>query len=221
MALLWDVKWTLLSATIVTAKIFVLSAILAVILSLIFGLAAISRFRIIRYASLTYGEIFRGVSLVVQLFWLYFVLPLFGVTLSATTASVLGVGLCFGAYGAEVVRASLLSIADGQRQAAAALGFPPYLSLSLIEIPQALKIMLPPMANLLVLILKSTSVTALITVPELSFTASALNANLGASVAVFAYVMFAYYMMAKIILIIMRRFESRLERTNTLRGDQA
>jgi len=79
-----------------------------------------------------------------------------------------------------------------------------------VELPQAHLIMLPSLGNLLVLILKSTSVTALITVPELAFTANALNSNFGANLAVFGYVLAAYYVVARIILFVTRRLETRL-----------
>jgi polar amino acid transport system permease protein len=200
MTLLWDVRWLLLQATWTTAKLFALAAVLALALSLVFGVARVSKSPWLAWTSLVFGEVFRGVSLVVQLFWLFFVLPMLGVSLSATAAAVLALGLCFGAYGSEVVRTALLAIPDGQRQAAHALGLSRLKTLALVELPQALVIMLPPMGNLLVLLLKSTSVTALITVPELAFTASALNSNMGVSLAVFAYVMAAYYVLGRCVL---------------------
>lgn len=210
MNLLWDVRWLLLQATFTTAKLFVLSALLALALSLLVGIARVSPRRWLDWSALIFGETFRGISLVVQLFWIFFVLPLFGLTLSATTAAVLALGLCFGAYGSEVVRASLSSVHKGQRQAAVALGMSPLLSLILVELPQALLTMVPPFGNLLVLLLKSTSVTALITIPELTFTASALNSNVGASLAVFGYVLAAYYVMGRTVLAGTNWLEHRL-----------
>ena len=210
MSLLWDVRWLLLQATWTTAKLFVLASLLAVALSLALGVARASNSRWLTWPSLVFGEVFRGVSLVVQLFWLFFVLPILGISLSATTAAVLALGLCFGAYGSEVVRTSLLAIPDGQRQAAYALGLSRFKTLAYVELPQALVIMLPPMGNLLVLLLKSTSVTALITVPELAFTASALNSNVGASFTVFGYVMAAYYLLGRCVLFGTNWLEQRL-----------
>jgi polar amino acid transport system permease protein len=200
MTLVWDVRWLLLEATFTTAKLFVLSAILALVIAFLVGVARISSRKWLSWSALVFGEVFRGISLVVQLFWIFFVLPMFGVSLSATTAAVLALGLCFGAYGSEVVRASLLSVPEGQRQAALAVGLSPLLTLILVQLPQAFATMIPPFGNLSVLLLKSTSVTALITIPELAFTASALNSNVGASLAVFGYVLAAYYVMGRIVL---------------------
>lgn len=209
---LWNVKSVLWEATLTTARIFILAALLSIALSIVIGLARLSAHRWLNWTALVFGEAFRGVSLVVQLFWIFFVLPFFGLTLSASTASVLALGLCFGAYGSEVVRAAMLAVPKGQREAAYALGLTKLAALTHVEFPQAFKIMLPPMGNLLVLVLKSTSVTALITVPELSFTANALNANLGASLAVFAYVMAAYYVMSRAVLWATGSMEHRLRR---------
>lgn len=210
MSLLWDVRWTLLQATATTATLFLLSSVLALVLSLLIGLARLSSNTWLSWAALVFGETFRGVSLVVQLFWIFFVLPLLGITLSATTAAVIALGVCFGAYGSEIVRASIQAIPRGQRDAAAALGLSKLQALMMVELPQALLIMLPALGNLLVLILKSTSVTALITVPELAFTANALNSNFGANMAVFGYVMAAYYVVARVILLGTNRLERRL-----------
>ena len=200
MNLLWNVRGVLFEATLNTLSLFVFSSILAIVLSLLVGVARTSTNKWFSWTALVFGETFRGISLVVQLFWIFFVLPLFGITLSATAAAVIALGLCFGAYGSEIVRASLLAVPKGQREAARALGLSPLRTFVLVELPQAMLIMLPPMGNLLVQVLKSTSVTALITVPELAFTASALNSNHGSSIAVFGYVILVYYVLSRLIL---------------------
>jgi len=210
MTQLWDTRWVLLAATGATARIFLYSAVLALALSFVAGVARSASPRWVRWAALVYGELFRGVSLVVQLFWLFFVLPLLGVTLSPQSAAILGLGLCFGAYGAESVRVALAAVPAGQLQAAQALGLSRRQAFFKVELPQALPVMLPPLGNLMVMALKATSVTAMITVPELTFTANALTANLGASAAVFAYVGLAYYAMAKLVLWISRGLERRV-----------
>lgn len=207
---LWQARWVLIEATWVTFQVFVVSALLALCLSFLVGLAQTSHSRVIRYLGFAYGEFFRGISLVVQLFWLYFVLPLFGLTVSAFTASVLGLGLCFGAYGADVVRSGMLAVPSGQREAAATLGLKPLPILVIVELPQALLLMLPPFGNLMVQLLKSTSVTALITIPELTFQAAALNNNMGPSLGVFGFVMMAYYVMSSGVLLLVGMAERRL-----------
>lgn len=109
-----------------------------------------------------------------------------------------------------MVRAGLLALPKGQREAAQALGLTRYQSFVFVELPQAVPILLPPLGNLLVLVLKSTSVTALITVPDLSFVSNALSANLGVSMAVFVYVIAVYYVLAQCVLSLTARIEKRL-----------
>lgn len=196
----WAQRGVLIAATATTWEIFTLATLLALVISFVAGIASVASNPVIRRVALIYGEAFRGISLVVQLFWIFFVLPFFGVTVSAVQAAVLGLALCFGAYGAETIRAGLLAVPRGQQQAAQALGLTRFQSFLSVELPQAMATFLPPLGNLLVLILKSTSVTALVTVPELSFVSNALSANLGVSLAVFAYVLAVYYITAQLIL---------------------
>ncbi|HVX74897.1 MAG TPA: amino acid ABC transporter permease [Bradyrhizobium sp.] len=203
----WSAHSVLLHATLVTAQLFAMSAVVAVILALVFGLALNSTRAPIRVGARIWCELFQGVSLTVQLFWFFFVLPLFGVTLPAVGAAVVALGICFGAYGADTVRSALQAVPRGQWEGAAALGLRPVTTFTSVILPQAFRIMLPGLGNLALLILKSTSVTALITIPELSFQAAAITNNFGASISVFAYVIFAYYAMAKIVIAMTRQIE--------------
>ena len=95
---------TLLLGTVTTLKVLVCATILYLIISIIFGLMRISNSSIIQGIATVYIEFFRGTSLLVQLFWFYYVLPFFGISLEAFTAGVVAIGMNFGAYGAEIVR---------------------------------------------------------------------------------------------------------------------
>ena len=116
---------TLLLGTVTTIKVLVCSIILYVIISMIFGLMRLSKNPIIQGTATVYIEFFRGTSLLVQLFWAYYVLPSFGISLEAFTAGVAALGLNFGAYGAEIVRGGILAVPKGQWEAAHALNFSP------------------------------------------------------------------------------------------------
>lgn len=217
---LWAVRGVLLQATLSTIDIFIFSALVAIVISFVVGLWRLSPNKWLNWIPLVFGETFRGISLVVQLFWIFFVLPFFGITLSPIVAAVMALGLCFGAYGSEIVRAAMAAIPRGQREAALALGLSPPLTLMLVELPQAFAIMLPPFANLLVLLLKSTSVTALITVPELTFETSALSSNFGVNIYIFGYAMFAYYVLSRLIFWIAAILEHRMTvKTPKLAGE--
>ena len=94
----------MLLGTVTTVKVLICATILYVIISIIFGLMRISKNRIIQGIATVYIEFFRGTSLLVQLFWFYYVLPFFGISLEAFTAGVVAIGMNFGAYGEKILR---------------------------------------------------------------------------------------------------------------------
>ena len=148
-----------------------------------------------------YIEFFRGTSLLVQLFWAYYVLPFFGISLEAFTAGVVALGLNFGAYGAEIVRAGILAVPRGQWEAAHALNFTPSKRIKRIIIPQIFPIILPPAANLTVELLKATALVALVTVVDLTFEAKQINSITWLSAQCFGTALLIYYIMARFVLV--------------------
>lgn len=140
-----------------------------IVLSLIAGLALRSPSRIVRGISRVYVEIFRGTSEVVQLFWLYFVLPvLVGFQLVPMFAGILVLGLNHGAYGAEIVRGAVNSVPRAQFEGAVALNLTPAQRMRRVILPQAFVEMLPPFNNLFIQLLKSTALLSFIAVPEMA-----------------------------------------------------
>ena len=192
---------TLLLGTVTTLKVLVCSIILYVILSMIFGLMRLSKNPIIQGTATVYIEFFRGTSLLVQLFWVYYVLPFFGISLEAFTAGVVALGLNFGAYGAEIVRGGILAVPKGQWEAAFALNFSPSKRMKNIIIPQIFPIILPPAANLTVELLKATALVALVTVVDLTFEARQINSITWLSVQCFGTALLIYYFISRFILV--------------------
>ena len=192
---------TLLLGTVMTLKVLVCSIILYVIISMIFGLMRMSKNPIIQGTATVYIEFFRGTSLLVQLFWVYYVLPFFGISLEAFTAGVVALGLNFGAYGAEVVRGGILAVPKGQWEAAFALNFSPFKRMKNIIIPQIFPIILPPAANLTVELLKATALVALVTVVDLTFEARQINSITWLSVQCFGTALLIYYFISRFILV--------------------
>jgi polar amino acid transport system permease protein len=191
-----EARWVILSGALVSLRIFALSVLFAAAIALPLGIMRQSRNTFVRNAALCWVEFFRGISTVVQLFWLYFALPFFGISLTAETAAVIGLGLVHGAYGSEVVRGAMQSIGRDQWEAATALGFSRRTTLFSIILPQAFVAMLPPLGNSLVLLLKGTSIASIITVPELTFQSTLIVTRTYAVVPVFACVLFVYYAIA-------------------------
>lgn len=159
----------LLQGAAVTVKITALAALLALTLAFGAGLLRLSPVRLLRWAAALYVEVFRGTSLLVQLFWLYFVLPLppFRIELSPFTVAVIGLGLNIGAYGAEVVRGAILAVPISQYEAATALNLSPYRAWRDVIIPQAIPPILPALGNYLVAMFKDTPLLSAIAVVEL------------------------------------------------------
>lgn len=187
----------LLSGVSVTLSLFLMSAILGISISLLMGLMKLSRKRILRGVAITYIEIFRGTSLVVQLFWIFFVLPLFGLTIEKFAAGCIAIGMNIGAYGAELVRGGILSVPKGQWEASIAINLSPAQRMWRIILPQALVNMLPPWGNLMIELLKGTALVSLISVTDLMFEAKQINASTFLSAQVFGSTLIIYYVLAR------------------------
>ena len=186
--------------TIVTVQQTVLAALLAVAIALLMGLMKLSKLVLVRYVATTYIEIFRGTSLLIQLFWIFFVLPLFGITLEKFTAGFIAVGMNLGAYGAEVVRGAIISVPRGQYEVAIALNLSPYKRMTRIILPQALLAMLPPWGNLFIELLKGTALVALISVTDLMFEARQINGSTFLSAEAFGTALIIYYLLARLLI---------------------
>jgi polar amino acid transport system permease protein len=202
----------LLEGALVTVQITAAACALAVLWGLIAGLAKMSPFWPIRWIAITYIEIFRGTSALVQLFWLFFVLPHFGVRIDPIPVAILALSLNVGAYGAEVVRGSILAVPKGQYEAAIALNMSPYIRMRRIILPQALVGMIPPWGNLFIELLKATALVSLITVSDLTFKAYQLNQATLRTVEIFLLVLVMYLAIALIITLFMRGLERHLRR---------
>jgi polar amino acid transport system permease protein len=192
--------------------VFVFSFLLAAILALPLGVLRQSRNATVRVIATCWVEFFRGVSTVVLLFWLYFALPFFGISLPAELAAIIGLGFVHGAYGSEVVRGAMQSIHRDQWEGATALGFSRRETLRTIIVPQAFLDMLPPLGNSLVLLLKGTSIASIITVPELTFQSTLIVTRTLAVAQVFICILLIYYVIAMLTMMIVRKFERRLGR---------
>jgi polar amino acid transport system permease protein len=157
-------------------------------------------------------ELFRGSSALVQLFWAFYVLPLFGLTLPPLVCGVLVLGLNQGSYMSEVVRAGLEAVPKGQREAAVALGLPARYRLFRIVLPQALPLMVPPFGNELITMLKFTALVSLVTIQDLSFRASLIGDTLGQSGPIFGLTIVVYFVLALILGGLVRLLERAVAR---------
>ncbi|WP_187968990.1 ectoine/hydroxyectoine ABC transporter permease subunit EhuC [Aquibium microcysteis] len=190
----------ILSGTLVTMLLTVLATVLAVAVALAAGLMRMSKNGLVSGVATVYIEIFRGTSLLVQLYWIFFVLPLFGITLEKFTAGFVAVGMNLGAYGAELVRGAILSVPKGQWEAALALNMSPARRMRRVILPQALLIMLPSWGNLLIELLKGTALVALIAVADLMFQVKQINGTTFLSAQTFGTALIIYYVIARFMI---------------------
>ncbi len=186
----------LVDGALTTIGITVLTAPFAFMIAFIAGLARLSHTRSVAFAATVYVEFFRGTSLLVQLFFMFYVLPLVGVELSPWTTGVSTLALNFGAYGSEVVRGAFLGIPKGQIEAGLVLQMPPRTILRRVLLPQALLLMLPPFGNQLIELLKATSLLSLITIPDLAFAGNSLILTTGQVTTVYFLLLIIYFLIA-------------------------
>ena len=199
--------------TVLTVVQFLLATVVAVVVAVLFGLMRLSRNPGVRGVATVYIEIFRGTSLLVQLFWIFFVLPLFGLNLDKFVAGFLAVGLNMGAYGAELVRGAIRAVPKGQWEAAVALNMTDRKRMWRVILPQALVIMLPPWGNLVIEILKGTALVALISVADLMFEVRQINIATFLSVQAFGTALIVYYVLARFFVTpVMRALERFMSR---------
>jgi polar amino acid transport system permease protein len=199
----------LLEGALVTIEITIAGCALAVVMAVLAGLARMYGPRPIRWLAVAYIEFFRGTSALVQLFWLFFVLPHFGITLPPLAVGIAALGLNVGAYGAEVVRGAVRAVPRGQWEATTALNMSRVEALRRVILPQALVAMIPPWGNLFIELLKATALVSLITISDLAFKAQQMNQTTFRTVEIFSIVLVFYLAMASLITIGMRALEQR------------
>mgnify|MGYP003575587007 CR=1 FL=1 len=202
----------LLAAARVTAEISSLGFVLALVLAA--WLIAMHRSRVAPLKTAANGivQFLRAVPLLALLLALYFGLPSFGITLSGYWAGVLGLGLQGAAYVAEVLRGGLDSVHRGQREAGLAAGLSPFQVFTAVVLPQALRVMLPPLVNCYVSLLKDSSLCALIATDELMLAARAMSSEYFLPLHIFVLVGLIYFVIAFPLSMCSRLLERKLSR---------
>jgi polar amino acid transport system permease protein len=195
----------------ITISVLLASAIFAYLMAFIAGLCRLSKNIIIRKFTGFYVEVFRGTSLIVQLFWLFYAVPmLFGIELGSNWwIGVIAIGLNYGAYLSEVVRGSILSVAKGQTEAATALNMSSFKRMRLIIFPQAVRMMLPEFGNYTIQILKGTSLVSLIGMNDILYHGDIIrSSNLSQAPLVYFLVLVFYFIIALPLIWLTRKGES-------------
>ncbi|WFP16346.1 amino acid ABC transporter permease [Citricoccus muralis] len=194
---------------LVTIQLTLISGVLAFVVSVVLGLMAGSPRKLLRIPARIIIEFFRGTSLIVQLVWLYYVLPLFGPSLDAFAVGIFALTINYGAYGAEAVRASLTSVPKGQWEATVALSMSWPHKIRRIIFPQAWALMIPSLTNLWVHLLKGSSIVYIIGLSEFTFELIQLNRTTDWFFALAVVGLIGYFLFALLLTQLMRLIEAR------------
>ncbi|EEG79018.1 amino acid ABC transporter permease [Dethiobacter alkaliphilus] len=202
----------LLQGMWMTIMITVGGVALGFVLGILFGLGRISKNKIIFALSTTYVEIIRGTPILVQIFFIYFAMPiLLGSRISNITAAIAAIAINSGAYLAEIVRGGIQSIDKGQTEAGRTIGMTPFQTMRYIIWPQAFKRIIPPMGNQFIISLKDTSLLSVIAVADLTRRGQTIIAVNYRSVEIWGTVALLYLTMTLTISFVLRRMERRLD----------
>ena len=185
------------------------SLILSTVLGLIWALLRVSGVRALAGLSAGLINLIRGIPIIVLLFYLYFVMPDFGIALSALQAAIIGLGLAYSAYQAENFRAGIEAIDRGQIEAAQAIGMGWWLTMRRVILPQAIRIVLPPYGNIMIMLLKDSSQASTITVAELALQGKLIASSTFKNTSVFTLVALMYLTMSIPLILLVRHFEKK------------
>ncbi|WP_439889576.1 ectoine/hydroxyectoine ABC transporter permease subunit EhuD [Ralstonia sp. 25C] len=200
----------LLKGAVVTVEVTVLSFLLSSVIGLGLALMRLSPIKAVSTAGATIVNIIRGLPIIVQLFYIYFVLPDIGIQLTAFQAGVIGLGIAYSAYQAENFRAGIEAVDPGQREAAQAMGMRGALIMRRVILPQAFRIALPPYGNTLVMMLKDSSLVSTITVAEMTRAGQLIASSTFQNMTVYTLVALLYLVMSLPLVFGLRRLERHM-----------
>ena len=211
----WDVVWAnmpfLLSGVQQTLLISAITLVASVIVGMIIALADMSPIRPIRFVGYAFGEIVRNTPILVQLLWVYYVLPIvFDISIDAFTACIIGLTIYSSAFISEIYRAGIQSVPRGHREAATVLGMSPLDAFIRIVLPQAMRATLPPLAANFVQLIKYSSLAAVISVSEVTRRGMELSSSTFRPMEIFTFIAVVYFIICWPLAQSIRIWEKRL-----------
>jgi len=200
----------LLQGCVMTVELTVITLVIGTVLGILFALMRLSSNIVVSQISNFYTWIFRGTPMLLQLFFFYYGLPSVGITMTPFQAAIAGLGLNSGAYMSEIIRGGIVSIDKGQFEAAKALGFSYTETMRKIILPQTFKVIIPPVGNEFITILKDTSLVSTISMVELMRTAQQMYASTFKPIEIFATAAVLYLIMTTVFTTIFSVYEKKL-----------
>ncbi|MGQ2928817.1 MAG: amino acid ABC transporter permease [Neoaquamicrobium sediminum] len=199
----------LLQGVGITIALTLAALVISTLLGLVWALMRYSGIAPLVFVSKAIVNTVRGIPILVQLFYIYFVLPEFGIDLSAFQAGALGLGLAYSCYMAENFRAGLEAIDKGQIEAAQSIGMKWSLMMRRVVLPQAIRTVLPPYGNTMIMLLKDTSQASVITVAELTMRGKLVASSTFDNMTVYTLVALLYLALSVPLVILASYLERR------------
>ena len=190
------------------------SLFLSTVLGLVWALMRVSGIGVLDKGATLFVNFIRGIPIIVQLFYIYFVLPDMGITLSAMQAAIIGLGIAYSAYHSENFRAGIEAIDHGQIEAAQSIGMGWWMIMRRVILPQAIRIILPPYGNIMIMMLKDSSQASTITVAELAMQGKLIASSTSKNTSVFTMVAIMYLCMSLPLMALVRWMEKRFSAGN-------
>ena len=201
-------KEAILKGVLMTLELTAVSLIAGTVLGLIVALVKISKHSIARAVGVLFVELFTSLPLLVLLIWLFYVLPILtGITISALITAMVGLSLNLAGFSAEIFRAGIMAIPRGQTEAAIMLGISKWKTLQQIVLPQAIRIILPPLSGRYIETIKLTSLASVIAVDELLHTGQNLISVSFRPLEVYTVIALIYLAIIIPLTLVLRRFE--------------
>ncbi|PZV34673.1 amino acid ABC transporter permease [Mesorhizobium kowhaii] len=204
----------LLTGAVITVIVTVGGFIGSVVLGILFGAFSTSQSLLLRAVAHIYVEIFRGLPLLTVLFIIFFGLATIGIRLDPISAAITGFSINGGAYLSEVFRAGIQSIHKGQSEAALSVGMTRMMAFRYIILPQSIRVVLPPLANFAIGLLKDTSLASAVAAPEMMFNAGRLVSETFFATEIYLLVAALYLCMSLPLSLATRLLERRMARAH-------
>ncbi len=209
--LIWHSLPSLLYGTGISLQITLIAALIGLTLGSLFGLAESSHSRPLSLAIHIYVTLFRGTPMLVQILFIYYVLPQFGLTLAPFWAASVAIGLNSAAYISQIIRTGINAIPRGQTEAAHTLGLTPIQTMRHIVFPQAVRVTLPALGNELITLVKDSSLASIIGVMELTKEASVIRSRTYDAFSVLLAVALIYLILTASLSFCITLYENRLK----------
>jgi len=204
-----------------TIKIVVLAIALGLPMGVLLALLRRSRLGVLRWIAISFIEIFRNTPFIIQVFLIYYVLPFYGLRLPAEVVGILALAAFGSAYFAEVIRAGIDAIPAGQLESARAIGMTDLQAMRNVVLPQSLSIILPPLTNQMLSLIKESAILSTITVQEMTMTAIRVQGETFRPFEAFIMIALLYWLLNELVAMGMRRLERRVAMDTSRNADVA